>query len=374
MASSSRAQVFVEGPFSSKIVALDPSTGLADLKDAIARETGIPAEIQRITCGGKALSQSTLMGELDNSTVVVALRVLGGGGDGGSIPGRMDLVKTAKTHTWWMKEATREDPSFQMSAPWTMCSLTNEKLAQPVYADQMGHLYNKEALLKYIVGDEKKAHFTHIKAMRDAVEVKITVSKAKSEPGDHPLGWVCPVTGKPVNGKRRFYVVWGCGCLVSKEAVNQLGSKNCPRCTRELDPELNELVMMTPPVDEMKAQYQQMKTRNAVLKERRKAAKRLKKANKAKAKADPEAKSAMAPPAPKKATAKTDIKKIAPPKKKKRHLSAVQREIQENLKKAKKQSKVFSSIFLTKRDFENDERTASTSFISTKPRSMNALT
>lgn len=59
MSSSSVAQLFIEGPFGSIVVAVDPSQGLESLKATIADRTGIPADCQRITCGGKDIRYLT---------------------------------------------------------------------------------------------------------------------------------------------------------------------------------------------------------------------------------------------------------------------------------------------------------------------------
>jgi len=295
----------------------------------------------------------------------------------------MDLVLSTANHGWYVHKATRDYPSFKVRADWTMCMLTNDKLVEPVMADQLGRFYNKEAIVSYLLKKEKKPYFGHIKRQSDVVNVKATKATTSAEVGDHPLKWVCPVTGKPANGSRPFSLIWGCGCLISDEALEQLGKAICPSCNRQLDTEYNEIVQAAPKEEDIKKQFAQMKERNTILKARRKAEKRKKKAEKqqtAETKTTRETKTVGAagefkkPLDPAKKSKKkskwvaSTVKKAAP----KRRTSALEQEIQENLKKAKT-SKVFSSMFMSKEDFENDERTASTSFISTKPRSMNAL-
>ncbi|GAB5359252.1 hypothetical protein AAMO2058_000528400 [Amorphochlora amoebiformis] len=384
------SQVCIEFPSGSFSLGLPEDLGLSDLQNQIEARTGIPIAQQRLQLKGQwsQLPRSTKLRELNNATVVISLRLCGGGGDGGSIPGRRDLVRTAETHGWWVHRLAKLDPELATGAFWTMCTLTEEKLRDPIVADQLGRLYNKEAILGYILKKEIKGHFSHIKSKRDYVQVKPTISKSRSsEVGDHPLGWVCPVTGKPANGKRPFFLIWGCGCLVSKEAIDQLGRKNCPRCARELDKEYDEFVPMTPKEEEIKGQYAKMIIRNKVLNERAKAEKARRKSEKLKKKAAKAAARAArgggtevekgtekVTKKKKKDKVKTVLEqKKAEKKRPKRLLTEVEREIQANLKKAKKASKVFSSMFLTKEDFKNDERYTQLGFISTKPRSQNGL-
>mmetsp|Transcript_9501 Transcript_9501/g.15406 ORF Transcript_9501/g.15406 Transcript_9501/m.15406 type:complete len:205 (+) Transcript_9501:750-1364(+) len=203
--------------------------------------------------------------------------------------------------------------------------------------------------------------------MKEVKEVKAAKAKSSTELGDHPLGWVCPITGKSANGNRAFFMVWGCGCLVSEEAFSQLGKTSCPSCGKMIDAELNEIIRMVPPENEWKSQHNNMIERNAVLKARKKAEKRKKKALKKDGDKKPTTKAIS------KAKAK-NLKKDKIVKKvvKKRRMTDIEKEIQENLKKAKS-SKVFSSMFISEEERKNDPRRQQVAFISTKPRSMNAL-
>ena len=66
------------------------------------------------------------------------------GGDGGSIPTRSDLVK--------LKDKEKKaDPHEQQKIRWSYCTMSNQPLAEPVVADELGNLYNKEHVLKYLV-------------------------------------------------------------------------------------------------------------------------------------------------------------------------------------------------------------------------------
>jgi hypothetical protein len=66
------------------------------------------------------------------------------GCDGGSIPKRIELVKTKQ------KEAAPDKQVLQ-DTKWFHCMLSKELLRSPIVADFLGNLYNKEAVLRYLL-------------------------------------------------------------------------------------------------------------------------------------------------------------------------------------------------------------------------------
>jgi hypothetical protein len=69
------------------------------------------------------------------------------GNDGGSIARRDELVKVKVTHT-------KADPAQLKRVKWTLCHLSRQPLREPVVADGLGRLYNKEAIVNWLI--EKK--------------------------------------------------------------------------------------------------------------------------------------------------------------------------------------------------------------------------
>jgi len=65
------------------------------------------------------------------------------GADGGSIPDRRDLVKTKGKQEKTDKELERER--------FSLCALSKKQLAKPVVLDPLGKLYNKDAILEYLL-------------------------------------------------------------------------------------------------------------------------------------------------------------------------------------------------------------------------------
>lgn len=69
------------------------------------------------------------------------------GNDGGSIARRDELVKVKVIHT-------KADPAQLKRVKWTLCHLSRQPLREPVVADALGRLYNKEAIVNWLI--EKK--------------------------------------------------------------------------------------------------------------------------------------------------------------------------------------------------------------------------
>lgn len=65
------------------------------------------------------------------------------GADGGSIPDRRDLVRTKG-------KAEKTDKALQRER-FLYCALSKKPLAKPIVADPLGKLYNKDAILEYLL-------------------------------------------------------------------------------------------------------------------------------------------------------------------------------------------------------------------------------
>ncbi|KKK14061.1 hypothetical protein ARAM_006302 [Aspergillus rambellii] len=166
------------------------------------------------------------------------------GNDGGSIPTRRELVREAARNpsTAQVKEAQRE----RQEHCWTTCSLSHNPLMRPIVSDCAGNLYNKDAVLKFLLpGDEvegisSKADCEEIlagrvKGLRDVVELKFEID---TERDGHPStnkvekreSWICPVTAKQLGpGVKSVYLV-PCGHVFSEEAIRQLKEDKCLQC------------------------------------------------------------------------------------------------------------------------------------------------
>ncbi|KAJ5082100.1 hypothetical protein N7532_011143 [Penicillium argentinense] len=170
------------------------------------------------------------------------------GNDGGSIPTRRELVREAARapSTAQLKEAQRE----QQEHAWKNCPLSHKALARPIVSDSVGNLYNKDAVLEFLLpGDDAEGIGSksdceevlcgRVKSLRDVVELHFEIDTELSEhPSDHTNahrherreGWICPITAKPLGpGMKAVYLV-PCGHVFAEEAIRQLKEDKCLQC------------------------------------------------------------------------------------------------------------------------------------------------
>ncbi|KAJ5938254.1 hypothetical protein N7454_004596 [Penicillium verhagenii] len=169
------------------------------------------------------------------------------GNDGGSIPTRRELVREAARAptTAQLKETQRE----QQEHAWKTCPLSHKVLARPIVSDSVGNLYNKDAVLQFLIGDDAEGISSksdceeilcgRVKALKDVVELHFEVD---TELMEHPSdkinahrherreGWICPITAKPLGaGVKAVYLV-PCGHVFAEEAIRQLKGDRCLQC------------------------------------------------------------------------------------------------------------------------------------------------
>lgn len=156
------------------------------------------------------------------------------GNDGGSIPTRRELAKTAARNP-----NTTELKATQLEAQthaWTYCPLSNRPLAQPIVSDCAGTLYNKDAILEQllpkddgvaasIVKEKEDVLQGRVKSLRDIVEVKFTtVKEGKDEKK------TCPITSKELGPTARAVYLVPCGHAFSEVAIREVAGDTCVEC------------------------------------------------------------------------------------------------------------------------------------------------
>ncbi|KAI9013301.1 Rtf2 RING-finger-domain-containing protein [Gaertneriomyces semiglobifer] len=173
------------------------------------------------------------------------------GCDGGSIPRRDELVKTKKA-------AERADPRIQLIATWFFCALSKQELAAPVVSCALGKLYNKDAILEFLLSKSNAYGdggliCKHVTSFKDVVTLNLTPNPSynASKNGDttnaivvghideRPMisRFACPITGREMNGKYRFSYIATCGCVFSEQALKEVPSATCLKCNKAFDPE-----------------------------------------------------------------------------------------------------------------------------------------
>ncbi|XP_007569667.1 PREDICTED: protein RTF2 homolog isoform X2 [Poecilia mexicana] len=159
------------------------------------------------------------------------------GCDGGTIPKRHELVKGPK-------KVEKVDKNAELAAKWKYCALSQEKLRRPIVSCELGRLYNKDAIIEYLL--DKSAErpnaeaVTHIRGIKDIKELNLTDNpewegERRSTKGDryediHCGMFICPVVGLEMNGKHRFCYLQTCGCVFSDRALKEVKTEICHKC------------------------------------------------------------------------------------------------------------------------------------------------
>ncbi|BGO92647.1 hypothetical protein NBRC10512_008177 [Rhodotorula toruloides] len=230
------------------------------------------------------------------------------GNDGGSIPKRVDLVKSKQ-------KRVREDDKDRVRQLWAFCALSKQPLRQPVVSCPYGRLYNKEAIISYLLnpptasdtstpfGSDGQLVAGHIRSLKDVTTLRLTPNPAlegeedETRAGDNPPAqFVCPISLREMNGSVRFVYRKLCGCVMSEAALREMrrgmdkkGSNGedkgelgdervCP-----VDGERSEVkedwVTINPKEDELEEMKIRWEARKKQEKEDRKAAKAAKRKN-----------------------------------------------------------------------------------------------
>jgi Rtf2 RING-finger len=151
-----------------------------------------------------------------------------------SIPTRRELVKEAARNptTAELKETQKE----HLAHRWSWCPLSHKPLRRPVVSDCAGLLYNKDAVLQYLLPAEAsslnkedcdKILEGRIKSLKDVVEVLFQVD----EPADKER-WICPVTSKELGPSVKAVYLVPCGHALSQEAVTEMKTERCLQCNQ----------------------------------------------------------------------------------------------------------------------------------------------
>ena len=162
-----------------------------------------------------------------------------------SIPKRRELVKEAaqKPTSSQLKETQQEHQEYH----WKTCSLSHRPLKPPIVSDSSGKLYNKDAILEFLLpaedgtlgmskADTEEVLKGRVRSLRDVVEVKFQqaeVEGTKSETeSSRGLKWVCPITNKVLGPVVKTVYLVPCGHVFSEIAVKEVSGENCLQVNR----------------------------------------------------------------------------------------------------------------------------------------------
>lgn len=145
--------------------------------------------------------------------------VRGGGGDGGST-GAED--RAAYLAMYAGKKPDKVDPAEQRLALYTTCRLSGEPLRPPCVCDDLGSLYNKDAVLMALISKAIPKSLVHLTSRKSVHDVVLY----PAEGADPRVRFGCPITGLSMSGRYRFVAVkstvderWH---ILSEKAVKEL--------------------------------------------------------------------------------------------------------------------------------------------------------
>ena len=170
------------------------------------------------------------------------------GNDGGSIPGRKDLVKSKK------RRIRTETEELVKRSKSKYCSLSKEPLKKPIVGDKLGQLYNKCFLIQCLLEKKIPLEFNHLTSLKVVKDLNIEINNKGNV--------TCPISCIEFSGINKFYFVWNCGCVMSGKAINEIGIKNkCVVCGKEYLSE-NGLISLNMTNEEKRQILKQIKAQN----------------------------------------------------------------------------------------------------------------
>jgi hypothetical protein len=141
---------------------------------------------------------------------------------------------------WLMWHVLQVNPAEEMLARATRCRLSGERLQAPCVADELGSLFNKEALVHALLNKTLPPALAHISSLKAVTTLKLdpmpsrTASHAAAGPGpgSSSIGrngsssdlavFHCPVTGLEMNGRVQFVIHKPSGLVLSERALREV--------------------------------------------------------------------------------------------------------------------------------------------------------
>jgi Rtf2 RING-finger len=95
-------------------------------------------------------------------------------------------------------------------------------LQPPCAADELGNLFNKEAVVQALLAKNMPRGLAHLTSMKHLIDIKLEESQGTA--ADAAVRFACPVTGLPMSGKSKFVIIRkeGQGYVVSERAIKEL--------------------------------------------------------------------------------------------------------------------------------------------------------
>jgi len=132
------------------------------------------------------------------------------------------------------KEPGKKDREYEVNALWTFCSISGKQLVKPIVSCELGRLYNKDAILHFLLDrgkqpEETQRRLAHIKRMKDVVELKLSSNPAHridKSGKKHGAEYHCPISTLEMNGRHKFGFILQTGTALSERAIKQLAKSS----------------------------------------------------------------------------------------------------------------------------------------------------
>ncbi|GAB4828156.1 hypothetical protein Ancab_035072 [Ancistrocladus abbreviatus] len=175
------------------------------------------------------------------STLTLHFKLLGGGGDGGATGAES---RDCYLNMYAIKKPDKVDPNEQRLSRWTTCALSFEPLKPPCVIDRLGNVFNKEALVKALLGKNLPKEFCYIKGLKDMITIQLSSIPGLESDDNMSSGarFQCPISGSEFNGKYKFFALRNCGHVLSAKALKEVKSSACLVCHTEFE-ELDRIVI-----------------------------------------------------------------------------------------------------------------------------------
>lgn len=175
--------------------------------------------MQRLLHAGRQLCDGDVLASLEQlgtpPTLQLCFRLRGGGGDGGATGAES---RSCYLEMYAEKKNDKVNPAEQEYAKWTRCHLSGQVLQLPVVVDELGNLYNKEALVHAMLHKQLPKEQAYISSLKHIVQLLLEPNTQSSSSSAKPATdgtsagpsneaqFCCPISAVPWNGRYKFTV------------------------------------------------------------------------------------------------------------------------------------------------------------------------
>lgn len=181
------------------------------------------------------------------------------------------------------KKKEEKDKKAEVAARWKYCAISSNKLVKPIVSCELGRLYNKTAILEFLLNKEapNSSLVSHIRNLKDVVTLNLSAKQGyqeKDSAGDQESDeqdskYVCPIVGLEMNGMYKFFYARACGCVVSERALKEVKTDACLVCNKPLAD--GDLIVINGTEEEVEELKTRMLARRSKAKEDKKKKRKL---------------------------------------------------------------------------------------------------